>query len=296
MELWIPITIGAALAQTVRFMVQKLLAGGPLSAGGATLARFFYSAPLVAVLLALYLLAGGAPVPRIGPGFWPYALIGGAAQILATMAVVALFSHRNFAIGITFKKTEVMLTALAVYVVLGEKVSAGGALAIGVGFLGVLALGRTGPGAAGLALRSVLLGLGSGVFFAISAVGYRGAVLTLETSDLALRAGVTLAIVTAFQSAALGAWLAWREPGQIVALLRAWRPGILVGLFSMLGSLGWFAAFALQNAAYVFALGQVELIFSALAATWVFAERISAREYLGMALIAGSAVVLIAAA
>ncbi|NNF24621.1 MAG: DMT family transporter [Rhodobacteraceae bacterium] len=296
MELWIPITIGAALAQTVRFMVQKLLAGGPLSAGGATLARFVYSAPLVAALLVVYLLASGAPLPPIGPGFWPYALIGGAAQILATMAVVALFSHRSFAIGITFKKTEVMLTALAGFVVLGDRVSAGGALAIGVGFLGVLALMRSGTGAAGLALRSAGLGLGSGVFFAISAVGYRGAVLALETDDLALRAGVTLAIVTTFQSAALGAWLVWREPGQIAALFRAWRAGALVGLFSMLGSLGWFAAFALQSAAYVFALGQVELVFSALAARWVFSERISAREYLGMALIAGSAVVLIAAA
>jgi drug/metabolite transporter (DMT)-like permease len=58
-----------------------------------------------------------------------------------------------------------------------------------------------------------------------------------------------------------------------------------VGVLGMLGSLGWFVAFALMNAAYVRALGQVELIFSAAASVLIFRERITRREVLGMALL-----------
>ena len=300
MEPWIALTIFAAAAQTLRFMAQKHLKSTSLSTGGATLARFVYSAPLVAVLIALYANVSGQTLPVFQGGFWPFAMVGGLAQILATMCVVALFGHRNFAVGITFKKTEVMLTAVMGFLVLGDAVSPAGGLAIAIGFLAVLWLSDP-PGGQGRWIDRILnkaagLGLLSGVFFAISAVGYRGAVLALDGGDTALRAGITLAIVTTAQALALGAWLAWREPGQIGAVFRAWRVAGLVGLFSMLGSFGWFTAFALQNAAYVFALGQVELIFSILAAVLFFGERITRREYLGMGLLTVSIVVLVAVA
>ena len=48
--LWIPVTLFAAFAQTFRFMVQKRLRIGTLSTGGATFARFLYSAPLISAL------------------------------------------------------------------------------------------------------------------------------------------------------------------------------------------------------------------------------------------------------
>ena len=49
MDAWIFLSLGAALAQTVRFMLQKQLRATRLSTGGATFARFIYSAPLVAL-------------------------------------------------------------------------------------------------------------------------------------------------------------------------------------------------------------------------------------------------------
>ena len=54
-----------------------------------------------------------------------------------------------------------------------------------------------------------------------------------------------------------------------------------------------FVAFTLQNAAYVKALGQVELIFSILASFIFFKERISKNEFIGMALISASVLGLI---
>ena len=297
MEAWIVITIGAAAAQTLRFMAQKRLTASGLSAAGATFARFLYAAPLAAALAVGYgALRGYGPPPLPAP-FWGYAIAGGLAQILATVCVVALFGRRNFAVGITFKKTEVLLTAVAGFAILGDRISGWGAVALGLGFVGVLWLSDPPGGGRGpMRLLNPAAGLGllSGVFFAVSAVGYRGAVLTLEGGDTAFRAAVALAVVTAMQTVVLGLWLRWRQPGQVAAVVAEWPVAARVGLFSMIGSLGWFAAFSLQNAAYVFAVGQVELIFSILAATLAFGERITAREAAGMTVITGSIVLLVA--
>ena len=297
MDAWIPITIMAALAQTVRFMAQKQLKTAGLSTGGATFARFIYSAPLVVVLIAIYAVGSGQSMPGVNGAFWAYALSGGMTQILATMCVVAIFSHRNFAVGITFKKTEVVMTAIASYLILGEGVGLVGALAIGIGLAGVLLLSDP-PGGEGsffsrIFNRAAGLGVLSGIFFSISAVGYRGASLALESGDVALRAGVTLAIVTTVQTLTLAAWLAWRERGQIMAVLRAWRVAALVGITSMIGSFCWFTAFTLQNVAYVNALGQIELIFSIAASALFFKERITGREFGGIALLSAGILVLI---
>ncbi|WP_226780484.1 DMT family transporter [Oceaniglobus trochenteri] len=299
MDPWILITLTAAFAQTLRFMAQKQLKTVGLSTGGATFARFLFSAPLVAVLILSYAAASGQALPGTSGRFWTFAMVGGAAQILATMCIVALFSHRNFAVGITFKKTEVVQTAVVSTIVLDEGVSARGALAIGIGFLGVLLLsdppGGTGPWRRRLFNRAAGLGLLSGVFFAFSAVGYRGASLALESGDVILRAGCTLAIVTACQTAVMALWLAVRENGQIGQVVAAWRIAGLVGLASMVGSFCWFTAFTLQNAAYVNALGQVEILFSLGASVLVFRERLSWREGMGMALLTLSILVLILA-
>ncbi len=301
--LWIPVPVLAAFAQTGRFMLQRHLKVSRLSTGGATLARFLYSAPLVALLVAGYLAATGQALPPMSGTFWTAALIGGAGQLLATLCVVALFAHRSFAIGITFKNTEVVLTAITGFLVLGEAVSPLGILAIVVGFVGVVLLSDpprsdAAPAPAGLGRffnRAAALGLGAGALFGVSAVGYRAASLALPSDDVFLRASVTLAVVTAAQTLALAAWLAWREPGQLGRVLASWRVSSLVGITSMIGSLCWFTAFTLQTAAYVRAVGQVELVFSFLASWLVFGERTTRREGGAVALILVSVVLIVLA-
>jgi len=63
----------------------------------------------------------------------------------------------------------------------------------------------------------------------------------------------------------------------------------------MLGSLGWFVAFTLQNAAYVKALGQVELLFTFAGGYFVFKERSTWREIVGAILVVASIVALVVA-
>ncbi|TVR46509.1 MAG: DMT family transporter [Rhodobacteraceae bacterium] len=296
MELWIILSITAAAFQTLRFMLQKHLSMGTLSAGGATLARFFYAVPFV-VPLALGVSLLGSGWPALTPMFWVYAVIGGLLQIMATWCVVALFSERNFAVGITFKKTEVVQTAIVGFVILGDRISAPGWAAILLGLVGVLVLSDT-PGLAGrwwqrLGSRATVLGIASGACFAISAVGYRGATLQVASDDAVLRALVTLCVVTVMQTAALSLWLHWREPKELARVLAARRQAVWMGLVGMAGSLCWFTAFTLQNAALVFAVGQVEVIFSILAAVLVFGERITAREGVAIGLITLSVIAIV---
>ena len=297
MELWIVVTIAAAFFQTVRFMLQKLLSASALSSAGATFARFLYSAPLVVVFLALYCVATDSLLPATTLRYWLFALAGGLSQILATLCVVMLFKSRNFAVGITFKKTEVIQTALVGWILLGETISSLGIGVIVIGLIGVLLLSET-PGLDGdwwrrICNRASGLGVLSGFLFAISGVCYRGATLELASEDPLLRAGVTLACVTSAQLFSMALWLRLFEPGQILAVWRARRTAAWIGLTSMAGSFCWFTAFTLQTVAYVNALGQIELIFSLLATVFFFKEPVTRHELCGLGVLSVSILGLI---
>ena len=297
MDIWIPVTLAAALAQTLRFMLQKQLKTTGLSTAGATLARFIYSTPLIGAIALGYSQTTAQALPQIPLRFWAFAISGGAAQLLATMCMVALFSHRSFAVGMAFKKTEVLLSVLVGIAVLGEGVSGWGFAAILLGLGGVLLLsdppGETGAWHRRIINRSVLLGLVAGGLFAVSGVTYRGASLALASGDTFQRAIVTLAVVTLMQTAALVGWLVIKEAGEMRRVLLAWRVASLVGLASMAGSICWFVAFTLHTVAYVNALGQVELIFSLIVSVFVFSETVSRREWQGLALLSASILLLV---
>ncbi|SPJ25245.1 hypothetical protein [Palleronia abyssalis] len=178
---WIPVTLMAALAQTLRFVAQRHLKRTSLSTAGATFSRFLFSAPLVAATLLAYAALAGEPLPSPSPAFWSFVLPGALAQICATACVITLFGLRNFAVGITFKKSETILTAIVGLILLGEGVSVGGGVAIGLGVVAVIVLSGEAGRWSG---RAVALGLGSGLLFAISAVCYRGAALSLGDAPL----------------------------------------------------------------------------------------------------------------
>jgi drug/metabolite transporter (DMT)-like permease len=261
-----------------------------LSTAGSTFARFAYAAPAAMLVTLAYLWVRETPFPTLDGWFWFYAWVGGVSQILATVCVVALFRQRNFAVGITFKKTEVIQTAIVGVALFGAEVSLAGWGAILIGLIGVLLLSRT-PGLdqgvwSSLTSRATGLGLTSGFFFAFSGTSYRAASLQIDSEDALLRAAVTLTCVTASQFIAMALWLRWREPGQLSAVWRARKVAVWVGLTSMAGSMGWFTAFTLQTAAYVQAVGQIELIFSLMASVLFFKEKTTARELLGIGFLA----------
>jgi drug/metabolite transporter (DMT)-like permease len=295
---WIAVTVAAAAVQTLRFALQKRLKGLGLSTGGATFARFLFGAPLALAGLAALVLVGGHRLDWPVPAFWAFVVAGGAAQIVATYCTVALFSERSFAVGIAFTKTETLQAAIFSALLLAEPVSGAGLAAIVLGVAGVLLLSRP-PGGwqgGGLFNRATLLGLTAGALFAISAVGYRGATLTVDDPSALFRAMLALAAVSTLQTIAMRVWLDRSAPGEAATVLGAWRATALVGLTGFLGSLGWFLALALMNAAYVRSLGQIELLFSLAASVLWFRERVSWREIAGIGLLAASIIGVVSAA
>lgn len=292
MSLWIWATFFAAAVQTVRFMLQKRLKGAGLSTGGATFSRFLFAAPLAAIGAAITVTTSGDDLVALTPAFFGFAIVGGAAQVVATFLTVALFSLRNFAVGVAFTKTETIQVALFSWMVLGESVGLRAFVAIGVGMIGVVLLVRGAKGAR-FDRRAAAYGIAAGALFGVSAIGYRGATAELLPMGFLARALVALAFVTFMQAVGMAMYLRLFERGELDRVLRAWRRTIWVGVTGVLGSAGWFVAFALYNAALVRAVGQVEIVFTMLVSWFVFKERLSGREILGIALVVLSLLLIV---
>ncbi|MEM6308242.1 MAG: DMT family transporter [Pseudomonadota bacterium] len=292
---WITITLLAALAQTLRFAVQRRLRLSMLSSAGATFARFLYAGPLIVAIAVGYWVVVGHPTISHAPVFWVYIAVGGATQILATICLITLFTLRHFTVGVTLSNTQVLMTAAIGAIVLGDHVSRWALGALLLGMVGVWLLSKTSGGFTRHAIwnRATGLGLMAGLCFAICAVAFRGAALAIDTSDTFLRASQALMWAILVQSAMMICYLLWREPGQIWAVCRAWPVAIWVGLLSLIGSMGWFVAFALQNAAYVKALGQVEILFSLCVSYVIFGERLTRREGWGVFALTSGVILLV---
>lgn len=298
MPLWIILTVAAAFLQNTRSTLQKQLTG-EMSALGATYVRFAYGLPVAALYFAgLGILKDGS-IPTPHGLFWLYSAVGGIAQILGTVLLVALFAYRNFAVGTTYSKTETVQTALFGAIVLGDHLTPGAVAAILVSFAGVVAISMA---KSHLTLanflrsfreRATLMGLGSGAAFGVAAIAYRAASLSLDDPDYMMSAGFTLIAVLAIQTLLMTIWLAWRSPDDLRASLRTWRASSMVGLVGSLASMGWFTAMTIQNAAYVRALGQVELVFTFISSHFIFGEKTNRLEMIGIGLVIGGIVMLL---
>ncbi len=295
--LWIPITLWAAFAQTLRNATQRGLTSR-LGTLGATLVRFLYGLPFALLWLWLVLEFTGTALPQPGPGFAAWVALGALSQIAATALLLRTMQERNFALGVAYSKTEVVQVALFAFVALGDRVSVAALFAIACATVGVLLLSPADKERPLRALlsgwtgRPALLGLASGTAFAFAAVGYRGAALSFDGANYLGAAAVTLAVALALQTVVLGGWLLAREPKVVAGVLREWRPSLFAGFMGAAASAGWFTAFAIEAAANVRTLGLVELIFSYVVSLKLFREKLSAMELGGMVLIALGIVVI----
>jgi drug/metabolite transporter (DMT)-like permease len=298
---WMPITIAAALAQTLRNAAQRHLTGdlGPL---GATLVRFFYGLPFaLAWLFVTWLaIAPGVPLPPISAKFLAWTVVAAVSQIVATALLLRCMEEKNFALGVAYAKTEVVQIAVFGLVLLGDPVSAAAIAAILVASAGVILVSLPADSRSLAAVarawtsRAALLGLGSGAAFGMAAVGYRGAALALATPSLVLAAAYSLVWAQAFQTLLLGGYLAARQMEVVVAVLREWRVSMLAGGMGALGSACWFTAMAMEPVAHVRTLGLIELYFSYVVSRRVFRERLSRAEVTGFVLLAAGVLGIVA--
>ena len=300
MELWIPLTVAAAFFQNIRSALQKHLKG-KLSTLGAAYVRFLYGLPIALVYLLIVLALDPQPLPVINPGFLLYALLGGICQILFTVFLLWLFSFHNFAVGTTLSKLETVMVAIFGLLLLGDQLTDPLIIAIIMSSFGLLFLGagQTRLSVVGLVYGlwrlPTLIGLVCAAWLGMSVVLFRAASLSLQLEGFLLPAAFTLTVVLLLQSVIMGVIIALREPGQLQKVTRHWRPAALVGISGGLASIGWFSAFTLQNATYVRALGQIELVFTFIATLLFFREKVTRAEVIGIILIVAAILIILLA-
>ncbi|HEU0217604.1 MAG TPA: EamA/RhaT family transporter [Stellaceae bacterium] len=294
---WVPITLGAAFAQTLRNAAQRHLTGD-LGALGATLVRFLYGLPFAALWLVVAWLgfAKEGPWPAINVTFLIWTVVAALSQIAATALLLRNMEERNFAIGVAYSKSEIIQVAIFGLVLLGDRVSAIAVVSIVIASIAVMLLSlpagnrSLGAIARGWASRSAMLGLGSGAAFGMAAVGYRGAALALATPSVVFAAAESLVWAQTFQTVLLGGYLACRQWPVIVEVVRTWRVSLLAGAMGAIGSACWFTAMAMQPVARVRTLGLIELYFSYMVSRRIFRERLGGAELAGLVLLAAGLV------
>jgi drug/metabolite transporter (DMT)-like permease len=280
--LWAVFTVIAAAAQTVRNATQRELTA-KLGTVGATHVRFLFGFPFALVFLAAVMIALGQELPRPPAVFWPWVVLGALTQIGATALMLAAMNDRSFVVVYAYIKTEPVQVALFGLIFLGDAVTHAMAAAIVTATVGVVIMAVK-PGTPS-SLTATLLGLAAGAMFALSAVGYRGAILRLGGPSYVMDATLTLVAGLMLQSILLSLYLRLRDPQVLAGIVRAWRPSLFAGFMGALASQFWFLAFALATAASVRTLALVEVLFAQAISRFVFKQAMTAREALGIVLI-----------
>ena len=144
-------------------------------------------------------------------------------------------------------------------------------------------------------LRPTVLGLTAAAAFALSAVGFRGAIIVVPGVSFVTAATFTLVFALGVQTLVLTIYLLARAPQVLRDILRLWKPSMLAGFVGALASQFWFLAFALTAAANVRTLALVEVLFAQAVAYYSFKQPLSARELGGIALIVLGVALLVAA-
>jgi drug/metabolite transporter (DMT)-like permease len=294
--LWIPATLAGTAGQIARNAAQRRLTE-IIGTIGATQVRFLYGFPFALIFLGLVRALGGEPLPGPGGDFAGFLLLGAVSQILGTALMLAAMRERSFAVVTAILKTEPVQVALFGFAVLGDPLTLRGALGVGVATLGVVLMSF--PSLRGLTrsgLRRVAYGVAAASGFALSAIGFRGAILALDSGSFLIRAATTLAWSLGVQTAILFVWLAALDRPALIGSLRVWRASLGAGFLGATASQFWFIGFSLTAAANVRTLALVEVMMAQAVSHRLLGQRTTRRELAGMALIVAGVVLLLAGA
>jgi drug/metabolite transporter (DMT)-like permease len=295
-SLWIPFTFIAAGGQVARNAMQRSLTG-PLGTWGATNIRFLFGFPFSILFFAVVLLVSGDKMPSPTVAFWPWLLLGALSQIVATGLMLVAMNDRSFVVTTAYIKTEAIQTAIFGFVFLGDHLTWLKVLAIVIATIGVVITALRPGGAKGFAeLRPTIVGLVAGGCFALSAIGFRGAIINVPSGvSFVTAASYTLVWGLFVQTLVLTIYLLARAPHILKAIFGLWKPSMLAGFMGAFASQFWFLAFALTAAANVRTLALVEVLFAQAVSYYSFKQPISAREASGIVLIVIGVALLVAA-
>lgn len=294
-SLWIPFTIIAALGQVARNAMQRSLTG-PLGTWGATNIRFLFGFPFSIIFFAIVVTVSGDRIPLPTTAFWPWLLLGALSQIAGTGMMLLAMNDRSFVVTTAYLKTEAIQTAIFGFVFLADHLTVLKVIAILIATAGVvIAALRPATGKGFADLKPTLLGLGAAAAFALSAVGFRGAVIGVPDVSFVTAASYTLVCGLFVQTLVLTIYLLLRAPDVLRKILGLWKPSMLAGFMGAFASQFWFLAFALTAAANVRTLALVEVLFAQAVAYYSFKQPLAARELAGIVLIVAGVALLVMA-
>lgn len=306
LAIWMPLVVISGLFQTLRNGAQRGLTeqAGPW---GATLVRFAFGVPFTVLFVAAAYLLFPPVSPQFPPRFWAAAVVGAAAQVLATAALLQAMRVSGFAPGTMFQHLALPITALFGAVVLGDRLGLSGWAGIGLATAGLVLASRPpqgllsvlGGGADGWGqgLKSVLFGVAAGACFAVSANCYRICGTTLDPGSPFFSSTLTLLIIQTLQTVVLGAILLAVDRGALRALRDDLKASLTAGFAGAAASLCWFAALTLAPAAAVRAAAAVIEAPIATAYGWFrFKERPDLVKVAGSILIVAGVVLTVLAA
>lgn len=289
--MWIWFTLLAASAQAGRNAFQKQLSLS-VPVLGVTLARFFYAVPLAgSYLLFLYIQDQTLEIPNFPLPFFLYVLGASVAQILATSLMVELFRLKNYAVGVGLAKSEAVLAALLGILFFGVEMGWQGWLGIILG--GIAIFFMTGGGKIRqLSWKTLLLGIASGLSFALTSLWVREASLQLQSHYLVSVAWVLFSVIS-LEALGLTIYLALWKRAVLKKFFQHPKLVLCTSFFSFLGSFGWFNAMSLNHVAFVKTLGQIEIFFTLAISFLIFKERLKSQDLLGLFLVILAAIFVV---
>jgi drug/metabolite transporter (DMT)-like permease len=291
--LWAVFTLIAAAAQTARNAMQRELTA-TLGTVGATHVRFLFGFPFAVIFLLGVMVATESSLPNPPLKFWPWVLDGALAQIAATALMLAAMGERSFVVAIAYIKTEPVQVALFGLIFLHDALTPTLGAAVIIATVGVIVMSlKPGAAASATSMRPTVYGLVGGTMFALSAIGYRGAILSLQLPNFVVAATFTLAVGLVIQSVLLSAYLAARDMEVLRAIMRAWKPSMLAGFMGAFASQFWFLAFAIATAASVRTLALVEVLMAQAVSKFIFKQPATPREIIGIVLVVIGVVLLV---
>jgi drug/metabolite transporter (DMT)-like permease len=292
--LWVPVTLGAALAQVLRNGAQAGLTR-KIGTLGATQVRFVFGFPFALAFLAFARVGLGEALPAIPMVALQWCALGAVSQIAATALMLLVMRDRAFGVAYAYIKTEPVLVAAFAAVILHEMLPTASVIAVVIVTAGVVVSAvRPGDFAALFAEgRPALTGVAAGALFGLSAVAFRGAIESVPQGSFIIRSLVMLAISLGMQTALLGAWLGLCDRAAFLGSVREWRDSLFAGFLGALASAGWFTAFSLTAAANVRTLALVEIPAAALVSYRVSGRHLLPHEIVGFLLIAAGVALLV---
>ena len=294
---WAIFAVLAAFFQNLRTSLQKKL-NKNLSIVASTYVRFAFALPF-ALIVFIFNFGNFDIISTVlnQSNFFYYTFLGSVIQITFTITLLYLFRFSNFVVGTSLSKTEVIQIAIFEYIILKDKLNLFGVLGIIIATIGVIMISIK-----DLRLffknffsKVTLIGLGAGLLLGLSVVYFRAAALSLENfSSNFDKAFMTVFFALIIQTTIITIYLVIFERPEFKKFLENKFEIFLAGLSGFLATLSWFFAFTLIQASFVRALGQIEIFFSYVSSKYLFKEKITFIEILGvLTFIAGATILLL---